>query len=313
VTFLPSAMRLHVLGAAAGGGFPQWNCGCPNCREVREGGVRLSPRTQDSLAVSGDGERWFVFNTSPDIARQIEAFPSLHPQGPRHSPIQAILLTDSELDHLLGLFSLRESHPLVIYSTEHVWRGLVEFNAMFTTLRRFPEQVTWRQIKLGVEEELSGTDGVPGGLSVVALPAPGKLPFHLEGRMPADPEENVGLRLRDRSSGRTAVYLPGVARLDEGLLQAVGTPDCLFFDGTFWSSEELIQLGLSSRCAEDMAHLPIGGSTGSMTGLAGISARRKIYIHINNTNPILPLDSPERRAVEDAGWEVAEDGLEICL
>jgi pyrroloquinoline quinone biosynthesis protein B len=263
--------------------------------------------------VGVDGERWFLLNASPDIGRQIEGLSLLHPRGARHSPIQAILLTDGELDHCLGLFSLRESHPLVIYSTERVWRGLVETNAIIRTLRRFPEQLTWRQLKLGVVEEICGRDGTPGGLSVVAHPAPGKLPFHLEGVMAPDPEDTVGLWIRDRGSGRLAVYLPGVARLDEDLRQAVGGADCLFFDGTFWSSEELIRLGLSGRRAEDMAHLPIAGPKGSLAGLSGVPSGRKIYTHINNTNPILPADSPERRAVEEAGWEVAEDGLEVCV
>ncbi|HSB73803.1 MAG TPA: pyrroloquinoline quinone biosynthesis protein PqqB [Candidatus Methylomirabilis sp.] len=313
MVFLPSIMRLHILGAAAGGGFPQWNCGCPNCQEVRTGSIRLTPRTQDSLTVSVDGERWFLLNASPEIGRQIESFPPLHPRGARHSPIQAILLTDGELDHCLGLFSLRESHPLVIYSTERVWRGLVESNAIFRTLRRFPEQVTWRQLRLGVAEDLCGRDGTPGGLSVVALPAPGKLPFHLEGLMTPDPEDNVGVWIRDQGSGRQAVYLPAVAHLDQDLRQALAGADCLFFDGTFWSSEELIRLELSSRRAEDMSHLPIGGPAGSLAGLSGVMTRRKIYTHINNTNPILPSDSPERRDAEKAGWEVAEDGLEVCV
>ncbi len=305
-------MRIHVLGSAAGGGFPQWNCGCPNCREVREGNSRLTPRTQDSLAVSADGEAWFLLNASPEIRQQIERFPPLHPRGARHSPIQAILLTNGDLDHCLGLFSLRESHPLVIYATERVRRGLVDSNVIFRTLQRFPEQVTWRLLKLGREEELSDLDGSPSGLSVLALPVPGKLPVHLEGLMPSDPEDNVGLWIRGRHTGRMAAYLPGVASLN-GFRQALEGTDCLFFDGTFWSSDELVRLGLSTKRAEDMAHLPIGGPTGSLAQLVGLTAQRKIYTHINNTNPILRVDSPERRAVEKARWEVAEDGLEISL
>jgi pyrroloquinoline quinone biosynthesis protein B len=310
---LPSTMRLHVLGAAAGGGFPQWNCGCPNCQVMRAGKDGLTSRTQDSLSLSADGERWFLLNASPDIGRQIERFPALHPRGARHSPIQAILLTDGELDHCLGLFSLRESQPLVIYSTEQVWCGLAESNAIFRTLCRFPEQVMWRQLKLGVAQELCGRDGTPGELSVVVRPVPGKVPIHLEGLLTADPEDNVGVWIQDHGSGRLAVYLPSAASLDEGLRHAVEGADCLFFDGTFWSSEELVRLGFSSRRAEDMGHLPIGGPAGSLKGLSGLKVPRRIYTHINNTNPVLPADSPERRAVEQAGWEVAEDGLEVSL
>ncbi len=306
-------MRIRVLGAAAGGGFPQWNCGCPNCREAREENRRVVPRTQDSLAVSGDGQGWFLLNASPEIRQQIESFPPLHPSGPRHSPIRAILLTNGDLDHCLGLFSLRESSPLVIYATERVRQGLVESNTIFRTLQRFPGQVTWRLLKLGREEELAGLDGASSGLSVLALPAPGKLPIHLEGLMPGDPEDNVGLWIRERRTGRLAVYLPAAASVDSSLRQTVEGADCLFFDGTFWSSDELVRLGLSTKRAEDMAHLPIGGQAGSLACLTGLMAHRRIYTHINNTNPILREDSPERHAVEDAGWEVAGDGLELRL
>lgn len=306
-------MRIRVLGSAAGGGVPQWNCGCPNCQDARAGGARVAPRTQDSLAVSGDGEAWVLLNASPDIRQQIESFPPLHPRGPRHSPVRAIVLTNGDLDHCLGLFSLRESYPLLIYATERVRQGLVESNAITRTLQRFPGQVTWRLLKLDVEEELSGQDGSPSGLSVTALPVPGKLPIHLEGLLPPDPEDNVGLWIRDRRTGRLAVYLPAVASIDEGLLQAVAGADCLFFDGTFWSSDELVRLGLSTKCAEEMAHLPIGDPVGSLARLAGLRARRKIYTHLNNSNPILRADSAERRAVEEAGWEVAEDGMEVRL
>lgn len=306
-------MRIHVLGSAAGGGVPQWNCGCPNCRDVRAGSGRVAPRTQDSLAASADGEAWILLNASPDIRQQIESFPPLQPAAPRHSPIRAIVLTNGDLDHCLGLFSLRESSPLVIYATERVRHGLVERNAIVRTLQRFPGQLTWRLLKPGVEKELAGPDSAPSGLSVTALPLPGKLPIHLEGLLPPDPEDNVGLWIRDRTSGRLAVYAPGVASIDDRLCQALDGADCLFFDGTFWTGDELIRLGLSTKRAEEMAHLPIGGPAGSLARLAGLSIRRKAYTHINNSNPILRADSGERSAVETAGWETAEDGMEVHL
>lgn len=306
-------MRARVLGAAAGGGFPQWNCGCANCRGVRAGTVKAIPRTQDSLAVGSDGEGWFLLNASPEIRGQIESFPALHPRESRHSPIRALLLTNGDLDHCLGLLSLRESHPLVVYSTERVRQGLVESNTMLRTLRRFPGQLTWRLLKPGLEEELSDLDGRPSGLSVRALPIPGKLPVHLEGLMPPDPEDNVGLWVREPKTGRLMVYLPGAASVEDQLVQALEGADCLFFDGTFWSDDELVRLGLGTKRAAEMAHLPIGGGAGSMARLAGLGCARKIYTHVNNTNPILLADSAERRAVEAAGWEVAGDGMEIRL
>ncbi|MEO6572443.1 MAG: pyrroloquinoline quinone biosynthesis protein PqqB [Polyangiaceae bacterium] len=304
-------MRICVLGSAAGGGFPQWNCGCPNCRDVRLGSTVLRARTQDSLAFSTDGDSWFVVNASPDIHRQIQATPALAPRALRHSPIQAIVLTNGDLDHVLGLFSLRESLPLAIYATDAVRTGLVE-NPIFRTLERFEGQVVWRRLEVGRELPLTGTDGAPSGLTVEARAAKGKLPVHLEkGSKSASPEDNVGLWIREPSTKKSAVYLaatssvaPFVSSLDA---------DCVFVDGTFWSSDELPALGASKSRAEDMAHLPIGGDEGSLSKLSSIAARRKIYTHINNTNPILREDSIERGLVERAGWEVAFDGMEIDL
>jgi pyrroloquinoline quinone biosynthesis protein B len=306
-------MRVRVLGSAAGGGVPQWNCRCPNCQDARQGGARVTPRTQDSLAISEDGEGWYLLNASPDIRQQIEGFAPLRPRGPRHSPIRAILLTDGELDHCLGLFSLRESHPLLIYSTERVRQGLAEHNAIFRTLQRFPGQVTWRILKLGSEEDLSGRDGLPSGLSVAAHPVPGKIPFHLADRLAPDPEDSVGLWIRERATGRLLVCLPCIRAINDEVRRQIEGADCLCLDGTFGSSDELVRLGLSARRAEDMGHLPIGGPGGSLAGLGSLAVTRKVYTHINNTNPILPTDSPERRAVQERGWEVAEDGLEIRL
>lgn len=306
-------MRVRVLGAAAGGGFPQWNCGCGNCRGVREGTIRATPRTQDSLAVSADGDRWFLLNASPEIRSQIESFPPLHPRRARHSPIEAIVIANGDLDHCLGIFSLREAHPIVIYATERVRQGIAESNVFYRTLQRFPDQVTWRPLKIGREEELAGGDGRPSGLTVEPVPAPGKLPVHLEGIASPDPADNVGLRIRERATGRVLAYFSAIGRLDPQILGALEGVECLYFDGTFWSSDELSGPGLMAKTAEDLAHLPIGGVGGSLGALARLSMRRRIYIHINNTNPILREDSAERRAVEAAGWEVAFDGMEVTL
>ncbi len=306
-------MRVRVLGAAAGGGFPQWNCGCGNCRGVREGTIKAVPRTQDSLTVSADRERWFLLNASPEIRQQIEGFPGLHPRKPRHSPIEAIVLTNGDLDHCLGIFSLREAHPIVIYATDRVRWGIAEQNVFYRTLQRFPGQVTWRTLRPDREDELAGGSGEPSGLTVEPVVAPGKLPVHLEGLTSPDPEDNVGLRIRERATGRVLAYFSAVGKPSPTVRQALEDASCIFFDGTFWSSDELSAPGLMAKTAEDLAHLPIGGEGGSLRLLGAIRAPRRIYIHINNTNPILREDSAERRAVEAAGCEVALDGMELTL
>jgi pyrroloquinoline quinone biosynthesis protein B len=273
---------------------------------VREETVRATPRTQESVAVGADGRAWFLVNASPEIRSQIESFPPLHPREPRHSPIAGILLTNGDLDHCLGLLSLRESHPLVIHAPEPMRRGFTEGNVLYRTLQRFPGQVTWRDLQLGHEEAL-------GGLSVEAVPVPGKPPVHLEGLAGPDPGENVGFRIREPATGRGLAYFSGVGALTPAVRAAIEDADCVFFDGTFWTSDELPALGLGTKRAEAMAHLPVSGPGGSLAALANVRARRRLYIHINNTNPMLRDDSAERAAVTTAGWEVAEDGVDIVL
>ena len=306
-------MFIRVLGSAAGGGFPQWNCGCPNCRGLREGTVRAQARTQECVAVSADGAAWLLLNCSPEIRQQIEGFPGLHPRGPRDSPIAAILVTNGDLDHCLGLLSLRESHPLVVYATEPVRRGFVEDNVLYRTLERFPGQVTWRTLKLGGDEEIVGPDGRPTGLAVTPLAVPGKPPIHLEHRAPPAPEDNIGVRVREQATGRVLAYCSAAAAVTDDMRRALDGADAVFFDGTFWSSDELPALGLGTKRAEEMAHLPVGGPGGSLARLAGLRARRRVYIHINNTNPMLRDDSAERAQVDAAGWEIAGDGMEVRL
>jgi pyrroloquinoline quinone biosynthesis protein B len=306
-------MLIRVLGSAAGGGFPQWNCGCPNCRGVRAGDPQVTARTQECVAVSTDSARWFLLNCSPEIRQQIESFPPLHPRGPRHSPIAAILLTNGDLDHCLGLLSLRESHPLVIYATDRLRRGFTDGNVLYRTLDRFPGQITWRALKLGREEELADVEGCPSGLLVEAVAMVGKLPIHLEADGTSDPEDSVGFRIRERATGRILAYLSGVGAVTDAVRRAVEDADCVFFDGTFWSSDELPGLGLGTKRAEQMAHLPVGGRDGSLARLHGLAAPRRIFIHVNNTNPLLRDDSPERATVEAAGWEVARDGMEVRI
>jgi len=306
-------MRIKVLGAAAGGGFPQWNCGCPNCRDVRSGAFAAKPLTQECVAVSADSERWFLLNASPEIRSQIESCPALHPRGPRHSPIAAILLTNGDLDHSLGLLSLRESHPLVIYATERVRRGFTEGNVLYRTLQRFPGQVSWRTLETEKEMELSGLDGQASGLTVKAIAAPGKPPVHLEGNAPADPAENIGVVIHERRTDKRLAYFSAAAAITPAMRATFESADCVFFDGTFWAGDELIALGLGDKRAEQMAHLPVGGADGSLQALSGIRAPKRIYIHINNTNPLLRPRSPERKQAEAGGWEIACDGMEVNL
>jgi pyrroloquinoline quinone biosynthesis protein B len=307
-------VRIRVLGSAAGGGFPQWNCGCDNCRDVRAGVPGLSARTQESVAVSADGESWFLLNVSPEIRSQIEGFSGLHPRAPRHSPIAGIVLTNGDLDHCLGLFSLRESHPLQLFATRSVERGLREDNVLFRTLQRFPEQLRFTPMPLGEPVALSRSDGAPSGLTLEALPVPGKLPIHLERSATASPEDNVGLLVREPAQGKCLAYFPAVAGPCSPLTAAAEQADCLFLDGTFWSSDELPRGGLGDKRAEDMAHWPLGGERGSLAWLRSLpGSLRRVLIHVNNTNPILRATSPEAQQLTAAGVQLAADGLELTL
>jgi len=266
------------------------------------------------VALSADGEAWFLLNASPEVRAQIESFPPLHPRSRRHSPIEGILLTNGDLDHTLGLLCLRESYPLVVYATEAVRRGFVENNVLYRTLQRFPGQVTWRDLPIGREVEMSKAGGGASGLSVEAFSVPGKVPVHLEGLGYAlGGAENVGFRIRERDSGRTLVYLSAVGHLTTEIAATAANADCVFFDGTFWSEDELREQGVSDKRAAQMAHLPIGGESGSLAALRALRTPLRVYIHLNNTNPVLRADSPERAAVERAGWRIARDGMEISL
>ena len=306
-------MQVRVLGSAAGGGFPQWNCGCANCRLARAADGRARPRTQESVAVSARGDEWFLLNASPEIRAQIESFAGLWPRAARHSPIAGLLLTNGDLDHCLGLLSLRESHPLVVYATAAVRDGFMRDNVLYRTLERFPGQLEWRTLALGQEQPLGDA---AGGLTVTAVPAPGKLPLHLEGRRAPSPEDNVGFVIRDAAGGRRVAYLSGVAGPSPDVARAIAQADLTFFDGTFWSSDELIAAGLGTRRAEDMAHWPVGGAEGSLAFFqrtARPAGARAVYIHVNNTNPMLIEDSAERAAVRAGSLDVAEDGMELAL
>ena len=294
-------MWLRVLGSAAGGGFPQWNCGCPSCRAVRDGSRPCRSRSQSSVAVSADYHRWFLLNASPDIRTQIEAFPALHPRADRGTPMEAVLLTDAELDHTLGLLLLREGRSVVLHATASVRDTLCGGSGVLRTLERYC-QVEWRPVVPGSDVPLTG------GLSYRAFDVPTTKRARF-GRGD-EPGRVVGYRLTDERTGRVTVYLPGVQDLAAVRDQLDGCA-CLLVDGTCWQDDELIRLGLAGKTSHEMGHQPIDGPGGSLEQIAALPIERKIYIHMNNTNPILLEDTPERRAVADRGMEVAMDGLEV--
>ncbi|MGC4089890.1 MAG: pyrroloquinoline quinone biosynthesis protein PqqB [Polyangiaceae bacterium] len=305
-------MFVRVLGSAAGGGFPQWNCGCVNCRGVRDGSIRAKARSQESVAVSADGNSWFLLNASPEVRAQIESFQRLHPRALRDTPLAGVIFTSGDLDHCLGLLSLRESQRLNVYATAAVRRGFVENNAFYPTLERFEGQMRWHPLLPGEAQPLLDAAGAPSGLVLTPLPVPGKPPLHARHVAPSA-EDNVGLRVVDQRTGGVLAYVSGVAGPSPGLDQCVQAADAVFFDGTFWRRDELVALGVGTRYAEDMSHWVLGGEHGSLGYLRGLPARRKLLIHVNNTNPVLREDSPERAALNDAGVEVAEDGQELSL
>jgi len=293
-------MWLRVLGSAAGGGSPQWNCGCAVCAAVRSGAG--SPRTQSSVAVSADRRRWFLVNASPDVRAQIEGSRDLHPHDGRATPLEAVLLTDAELDHTLGLLLLREARRLTLHATPAVHRTLCDGSGLLRTLERYCA-VEWRAVVPGTDLPLAE------GLSCRAfdVPTTKRERFGLG----TDHGRVVGYRFTDERSGGTLVYLPGVQALTAELRAEIQDCACLLIDGTCWRDDELVQLGLAARTSREMGHLPIDGPDGSLAQLRSLGTSRTIYVHMNNTNPIVLDDSPERRLVEDSGMEVAMDGLEV--
>jgi pyrroloquinoline quinone biosynthesis protein B len=294
-----------VLGSAAGGGFPQWNCRCPVCRLAWAGDARVRPRTQASLAVTGNGEDWVLINASPDLPYQLRRTIQLHPRtGTRGSPIKAVVLTGGEVDQIAGLLSLREREPFTICATAGTLAMLAD-NAVFGVLAA--GVVTRRAVVPGATFELAG------GLEAQLFTVPGKLPLYLEGDDPETATEtaaNVGAEIA--AAGARLAYVPGAAAVTPAMAERLARADVVFFDGTLYRDDEMIGGGTGSKGGRRMGHMPIDGADGSLAALGGL-ARRRLYVHINNTNPILVDGSPERLAVERSGWEIAEDGMEIVL
>ncbi|QEN86561.1 pyrroloquinoline quinone biosynthesis protein PqqB [Labrys sp. KNU-23] len=299
-------MHAVVLGAAAGGGVPQWNCGCPVCRLAWAGDSRVRPRTQSSIAVSANGADWLLLNASPDIRQQILAVPALQPREfPRHSPIAAVLLTNGDVDHVAGLLGLRERQAFTLYGTAETLDSLAG-NRVFDVLAR--DVVRRRAVLPGQSFE-----AVPG-LTVTLVPVPGKLPLWREDepmRLGEESEATVGAILAGGS--RRIAYIPGCAAVPPWLRETIADADLLLFDGTLWEDDEMIRHGVGTKTGRRMGHMPIAGPEGSMAALSGLPVRQRVFIHLNNTNPVLVEGSPERRAVETAGWQVAHDGMVFHL
>ncbi|MCR9124762.1 MAG: pyrroloquinoline quinone biosynthesis protein PqqB [Rhodobacteraceae bacterium] len=295
-------MKFIVLGAAAGGGLPQWNCGCPNCNDARAG--RIAPLTQSSLAVSPDGAQWAILNASPDIRQQLGATPALHPDGLRSIGLRSVLLTNGDIDHVAGLLSLRERTAFDLFATRGILDILAQ-NRIFEAVS--PEVVPRRPVALG-----AGFDLLPG-LHAELVAVPGKVPLYLEGETVDTGqigEQTVGVRLS--AGGRSAWYIPGCAEVTDAVLDMLAPADLVFFDGTVWHDDEMIRSGTGHKTGRRMGHVPIAGADGSLSRMAGLAGRR-VYVHINNTNPILQPDSPEHAAVLAAGWQIAADGQEFAI
>jgi pyrroloquinoline quinone biosynthesis protein B len=304
-------VRIRVLGSAAGGGFPQWNCACDNCRGLRAGTLRAKPRTQSSIAVSADGARWCLINASPDLSRQIASFGALAPpSGRRGTPIDAVMLTDAEIDHVAGLLSLRETAALRLYCSTPVFEWLFGRNPIFAALIE-SSKLTWSPVDDGGPHPIRAASGAETGLMYEALSVRGKVPAYVRPVAERTEGSTLAYRIIDARRGSSACLVPVVGDVDERLAAALASSACVFFDGSFWSDSEMALRGVGDRTAAAMGHLPIGGPVGSLAKLRGLGANRRIYTHINNTNPILDETSPERRALAEAGWEVAEDGMEV--
>jgi pyrroloquinoline quinone biosynthesis protein B len=305
-------VKIRVLGSAAGGGFPQWNCNCRNCTGVRKGTVRARIRTQSSIAVCGaDSAAWALVNASPDILAQLKANPVLQPaRAARDTAIAAVVLVDGQIDHTTGLFMLREStRPLSVWCTDAAYADLTRGNPILNVLAHY----------CGIERHAMPVDGADftlGPLNDVrwrALPVASKPAPYSPNRDSPVPGDNVALVLRDTGSGRSAVYAPGLGAMEESLWRAFEAADCLLVDGTFWTDDEMIALGLSGKRAREIGHLPQSGPGGMLEWLEKLPAVRRILIHVNNTNPILDEDSAQRSELERRGIEVATDGMEIEL
>lgn len=310
-------MIIKILGSGAGGGFPQWNCNGIHSSAVRAGKPGYRPRTQSSLAVSSDGRNWVLLNASPDLRQQIADNPELHPEktGPlRNSPIKAAVLTNADVDHIVGLINLRERQPFSIYGSDRVL-ATIKANSIFDVCAN--DIVPRIALPLDEKIQLTG-DGIDLGLTVDAFAVPGKIALFLEkggedtnyGSREGD---TIGLEITDNKTGKSFFYVPGCAEVDAPLAQKIKGAELIFFDGTLFTDNEMIDQGLMQKTGQRMGHISMSGSDGSLEVFKPLGIKRRIYVHINNSNPALDENSPARKDVEAAGWEVGYDGMEVRL
>lgn len=305
-------MIIRVLGSAAGGGFPQWNCNCTQCAGCRSGQIQSKPRTQSSIAVSDDGERWVLFNASPDILQQIRSFPEIQPrQSPRDTGIESIVLLDAQIDHTTGLLMLREhNQPLQIHCTDAVREDLTHGNPLFGVLDHYAG-VRWTPLSWD-----DGPTHIPGAPAVAMQPIPltsNAPPFSPHRDKPV-PGDTIGMLMHDTSSDQRVFYAPGLGSMESAVWEAMQQADVVLVDGTMWTDDEMIREGASQKTALSMGHLPQSGDGGMLSWLDKLpNSTRKVLIHINNTNPILDEHSPQRKILTEHGIEVAEDGMTINL
>jgi pyrroloquinoline quinone biosynthesis protein B len=306
-------LRIVVLGAAAGGGVPQWNCGCAVCQAARNGGPQS---TQAAIAISADGEHWFLINASPDLRQQLIATPQLHPKAGRlrHSPIAGVILTNSEVDAVAGLLAMREGSPFTIYAHPRVL-AILKANSIFNVLSE--TNVRRRPIAIDKAFEPDLPDGSPSGIEIVPFAVPGKGAWYLEGKAhPAGNDaagDTLGLRIGDKASGKHLYFLAACAQVTPELKARLAGASLVFFDGTVWRDDELIAAGLGAKTGQAMGHIAMSGDNGAIAALADLGIDRKIFLHINNSNPALLRDSAERKTAERAGWQIPADGTEITL
>ncbi|MBT2971789.1 MAG: pyrroloquinoline quinone biosynthesis protein PqqB [gamma proteobacterium symbiont of Ctena orbiculata] len=304
-------MLIHILGSGAGGGFPQWNCNCTNCLGLRTGAGNATPRTQSSITLSANGDDWVLFNASPDIRQQLASFPVLQPgRRIRDTAIRAIVLVDAQIDHTTGLLMLREhTEPWDVYCTRAVHDDLTSGFPVFNILSHF-RGVNWHEI--GTDQACFTIPGIEG-VAFSAVPLKSEAPPYSPHRHNTVPGDNIGLRMENLASGKNLFYAPGLGELEPHVIPFMEDADCLLVDGTLWTDNEMITAGISNKHGKEMGHLDQSGEGGIIEILSGLPKPRKILIHINNTNPILLEDSPERLALDRAGIEVSYDGMEIEL
>lgn len=304
-------MHIHVMGSGAGGGFPQWNCNCLNCKGVRDGTVKASRRTQSSIAISADGVDWILFNASPDIKKQMDDFPQLQPaREVRDTAIKAVLITDAQIDHVTGLLTLREHNkPWDIYCTEAVHGDLTTGFPIFNILGHF-RGINWHEIKTNLEPF---TIPAAPGLRFTAVPLKSEAPPYSPHRHNTVPGDNVGIRIEDSRTGKNVFYAPGLGVVEDHVLEFMRNADVVLVDGTVWTDDEMSKEGISNKRAQEMGHINQSEEGGTISFLNSMERPRKILIHINNTNPILNEASQEHHILRQAGIELAYDGMDIEL